>query len=73
MIGSALGPQLAEETYPGDGKDDNFQYSPYKDIRDVRISAESMLSALADKGQLILHDSFESELQLVVCICYQTS
>ena len=24
----------AEETYPGDGKADNFQYSPYKDIRD---------------------------------------
>ncbi|CAJ1453275.1 unnamed protein product, partial [Effrenium voratum] len=23
-----------DETYPGDGKDDNFQYSPYKDIRD---------------------------------------
>ena len=24
----------AEETYPGDGKADNFQYSPYKNIRD---------------------------------------
>ena len=23
-----------DETYPGDGKADNFQYSPYKDIRE---------------------------------------
>jgi len=25
-----------EETYPGDGKADNFQYSPYKDIKKDR-------------------------------------
>lgn len=36
-----------QETYPGDGKADNFQYSPYKDIKKDRerpVAGKPMIS-----------------------------